>query len=198
MTRARVGELLARAERRLTEAGIAEARRDALRLLAHALGVDRLGLLALGRDAPVEADGFEPLLERRARREPLSFIVGRQGVLTLELAVSPDTLIPRADSETLVEALLEARPDRRSVTRLLDLGTGTGCLLLAACRSIRSLGVGVDRSEPAAGWRGRTLGRTASRRGAPSRAATGRADPWACRRDREQPAPTSRPRTCRA
>ena len=150
MTRARVGELLARAERTLTQAGVAGARRDALRLLAHALGVDRLGLLALGRDAPVEVDGFEHLLERRALREPLSFIVGRQGFWTLELAVSPDTLIPRADSETLVEALLEARPDRRSVTRLLDLGTGTGCLLLAALSEYpEAWGVGVDRSEPA-------------------------------------------------
>ncbi len=150
MTQARVGELLARAETTLRKAGVADARREAVRLLAHALGVERLGLLALGRDATVEADGFERLLERRVRREPLAFIVGRQGFWTLELAVSPDTLIPRADSETLVEALLEARPDRRSVTRLLDLGTGTGCLLLAALSEYPDAwGVGVDRSTSA-------------------------------------------------
>ena len=150
MTQARVGELLAHAGTTLRKAGIAEAERDALLLLAHALGVDRLGLLRLGRDAPVEVDVFEHLLERRALREPLAFIVGRQGFWTLELAVSPDTLIPRADSETLIEALLEARPERRSVTRLLDLGTGTGCLLLAALSEYpNAWGVGVDRSAPA-------------------------------------------------
>ncbi len=150
MTRARAGELLARAGTTLDEAGGPDPRRDALLLLAHALGVDRLGLLALGRDAPVEADGFERLLERRARREPLAFIIGRQGFWTLELAVSPDTLIPRADSEALVEALLAARPDRGSVTRLLDLGTGTGCLLLAALSEYPGAwGVGVDLSASA-------------------------------------------------
>lgn len=150
MTRARAGELLARAATVLEEAGIPDARREALLLLAHALGVDRLGLLALGRDALVEADGFERLLARRARREPLAFIVGRQGFWTLDLAVSPDTLIPRADSEALVEALLQARPGRGAVTRLLDLGTGTGCLLLAALSEYPAAwGLGVDRSAAA-------------------------------------------------
>lgn len=150
MTQARAGELLARAGTLLEEAGIPEARREALLLLAHALGMDRLGLLALGRDAPVEADRFERLLVRRARREPLAFIVGRQGFWTLELAVSPDTLIPRADSETLVEALLHARPERHQVRRLLDLGTGTGCLLLAALSEYpEAWGIGVDLSEAA-------------------------------------------------
>ena len=150
MTQARVGELLARAGTTLRKAGIADARREALLLLRHALGLDRLGLLALGRDAPVETARFERLLARRAGREPLAFIVGRQGFWTLDLAVSTDTLIPRADSETLVEALLEARPERRSVARLLDLGTGTGCLLLAALSEYPDAwGLGVDRSEAA-------------------------------------------------
>ena len=150
MTQAQVGELLLRAGTALEKAEILEQRREALLLLAHALGVDRLGLLALRRDALVEADRFEHLLARRLRREPLAFIVGRQGFWTRELAVSPDTLIPRADSETLIEALLQARPERGSVRRLLDLGTGTGCLLLAALSEYPDAwGVGVDLSAAA-------------------------------------------------
>ena len=90
------------------------------------------------------------MLARRAAREPLAFLTGRQGFWTLDLAVSPATLIPRADSEALIEALIGARPDRAAVRRVLDLGTGTGCLLLAALSEYPGAwGVGVDVSPPA-------------------------------------------------
>ncbi len=88
---------------------------------------------------------------RRAAREPLAYITGTRGFWTFEVAVSPATLIPRADSETLIEAALAAFPDRAAVSRVLDLGTGTGCLLLAALLEFPgAFGVGVDRVPQAA------------------------------------------------
>ncbi len=82
--------------------------------------------------------------------EPLALILGKREFWSLNFAVSPDTLIPRRESETLIEAALEAFRGG-SPRALLDLGTGTGCLLLAALSEFRSAsGVGVDRSPPAA------------------------------------------------
>ncbi len=143
-------DLLARGESRLGQAGVPEPRREARRLLAHALGLDATGLLSLDADAMLPRHGFELLLDRRAAREPLAYLTGRQGFWTLDLAVSPATLIPRADSETLIEALIAARPDRHAIRDVLDLGTGTGCLLLATLSEYgRAWGVGIDLSEPA-------------------------------------------------
>jgi release factor glutamine methyltransferase len=82
----------------------------------------------------------------------MAFLTGRQGFWTLDLEVSPATLIPRPDSETLITVALAARPERDTVRRILDLGTGTGCLLLAALTEYpAAFGVGVDRAPEAAG-----------------------------------------------
>ena len=147
----RVKDLLAEAEAVLAAAGIEQPRREARALLALSLGVDTGGLLAMGREAEVEPPGFADLLRRRAERTPMAYLTGRQGFWTLDLAVSAATLIPRADSESLIEALLQARPERAPVRRILDLGTGTGCLLLAALSEYPTAwGLGVDVSEAAA------------------------------------------------
>ena len=83
----------------------------------------------------------------RAAREPLALIVGWREFWSLRFRVSPATLIPRPDSETLVEAALAARPDSATPLRVLDLGTGTGCLLLAfLSERPRAFGIGIDRS----------------------------------------------------
>ncbi len=157
----------------LAAAGIEEPRREARLLLSHATGLDGAALLRY-LPASYPAPGYDDLVARRAAREPLAYLVGHQPFWTLDLLVSADTLIPRADSETLVEAALEAFPTR-NVGRVLDLGTGTGCLLLAALTEFPDAwGVGVDLAEGAAGL----ARRNAQRAGLDGRAAFVCAD-WA-------------------
>ncbi len=141
-------EALAQISTRLKAAGIDESRREARLLLAQALGCQVDDLLL--RDVVPEHAALD-LATRRAAHEPFALIVGRAAFWTLDLEVSPFTLIPRADSETLIEAALARFPQRDSVSRILDLGTGTGALLLAALAEFpRAIGVGVDRIEQAA------------------------------------------------
>ena len=101
-------------------------------LLAHALGRPR-GWLYAHADAAVAADEagrFDALLERRARGEPVAYLCGRRGFWTLDLAVTADTLIPRPETERLVELALERLP-RGGGARIADLGTGSGAIALA-------------------------------------------------------------------
>lgn len=135
----------------LAAAGIDDARREARLLAGWAAGTDLTGLLGRVSLPAVAAQHFREGLKRRAAREPMAFITGRAGFWSLDVRVSPATLIPRADTETLIEALLELRPDRSAVRSVLDLGTGTGALLLAALAEYpQALGVGVDLSPDAA------------------------------------------------
>lgn len=148
-----LAEFLRRAVARLRAAGVESAVADARLLAEAALGLDRTALLT-GGDRPVAAADqvrLAALIDRRAAREPVSRILGRRGFWTLDLALGPDTLDPRPDSETLVEAALAAFPDPAAPLRVLDLGTGTGCLLLAMlAERPRAWGVGVDLSPRAA------------------------------------------------
>lgn len=123
-------------------------RLDAELLMAEALGTDR-GAMLLNRMHDTVPSGFAALLDRRLNHEPVAYIIGRQDFWTLTLAVSPAVLVPRADSETLIEAAIAAFPDR-APARILDLGTGSGALLLAAVSHWpQAQGLGVDASEPA-------------------------------------------------
>lgn len=141
-----IGALLCAAGARLRAAGIEDPRREARLLLGHALGLDPAQLVARAHD-PVEAPGFEGLVARRAAREPAAHILGTREFWGVAFRVTPAVLVPRPETETLVEAALEAIPERASVRRVLDLGTGSGCLLCAALAEFpAAIGLGVDQS----------------------------------------------------
>lgn len=128
---------------------------DARLLLAHALGVDPAEL-ALREDAPVPPAVMavaEAMIDRRMRGEPVARIIGTKEFWSLSFLLSPGTLVPRPETETLVEAALreiDAGPGRAAPLRLLDLGTGSGCILLAVLSELpNATGLGVDRSADA-------------------------------------------------
>ncbi|HEY1934538.1 MAG TPA: peptide chain release factor N(5)-glutamine methyltransferase [Acetobacteraceae bacterium] len=135
----------------LRAAGIDNPRLEARLLLAHALGI-HADVLIRDPNLPAPTPGYDAMLARRAAHEPLAHILGHREFWSLSFAVSPATLIPRPESETLIEAALAAFTDRPPPGRILDLGTGTGCLLVAALHEFpQSFGIGVDRSLAAAG-----------------------------------------------
>lgn len=141
----------------LSVSGIETPDLEARILLAHAMGCDRDALFAR-RDELVpaavarEAHG---LLLRRMSGEPVARILGHREFWSLDLYLSPDTLVPRPDTETLVEQALTLFPDREAPLRILDLGTGSGAILAALLvERPRAMGIGVDLSEGAA-WTAR-------------------------------------------
>jgi release factor glutamine methyltransferase len=116
----------------LGERGVESGRLDAEHLLAHALGTTRLQLY-LQYDRPLdpgELAAFRPLLRRRGAREPLQYIVGRAAFRHLELVVDPRVLIPRPETEELVQIVLDWAAGRPGLTAL-DVGTGSGCIALS-------------------------------------------------------------------
>ena len=136
--------------------GVESPRLDAEHILAHVLGVGRLEMY-LQHERPLtagELDAFRPLLKRRAQREPLQYVLGRQAFRTLEIDVEPGVLIPRPETESLVEEVLGWARTHATPGGLagLDVGTGSGAIalsLLAEGPFTRC--VGVDVSEAALG-----------------------------------------------
>lgn len=136
---------------RLAGAGIPDAERESRFLLLGILGL-RPGDLILHGDRPLgdAAERMRAALDRRAAGEPVARILGAWEFWGLPFALAPDTLVPRPDTETVVEAALSALPDRDAPLRILDLGTGSGCILIALLTELpHALGIGLDRSEPA-------------------------------------------------
>ncbi len=147
-----VGDALAAAGRRLARAGVAEPRFEARLLMGHVLGAG--GAAVFGhpgrRLTPWQRRRWGALVARRCRREPMAHITGAREFWSLPFKTTADTLIPRPDSETVVDAALDWTGGRDRALEILDLGTGSGCLLLALLSGVRrARGTGVDISESA-------------------------------------------------
>jgi release factor glutamine methyltransferase len=120
-------EALSEAERRLAAAGIDTPRVDAELLVAHVLGVSRTGVHA---NLDTEVEGLEPLLARRERREPLAYVLGEWGFRRLTLKTDARALVPRPETETVVERALALLAGSAS-PQVLDVGVGSGAIALA-------------------------------------------------------------------
>jgi release factor glutamine methyltransferase len=137
------------------QAGIDSAEADARLLVAHALGIDRAELLANGERAlnPEQTKIIDALAARRLKREPIARIYGRKEFWSLSLQVTPAVLVPRPETETVVEAALDAAVRdalQMEKLRILDIGTGSGALLLALLSELpNAVGTGTDISTAA-------------------------------------------------
>ena len=120
------------AARLLQESGVPEARREAVSLLVHALACDHAYLIAHADEtlAPEQVARFRDSVERRASGEPLQYITGRQEFFRLDFEVTPDVLIPRPETELLIETALELLKEE-SAPFICDVGTGSGCIAIA-------------------------------------------------------------------
>ena len=142
--------MIAAAAERLAAAGCDSPRLDADLLLAHALGVGRAAVAVRSRPEPLDpavARRFDALVARRAGREPFAYIVGTKGFRHIDLRVDRRVLIPRPDTETLVEVAEDAAPPG---ARVHDVGTGSGAVALALAHERPDLRVTASDSSPAA------------------------------------------------
>ncbi len=146
-------DLIDRTATRLRAAGIESPRAEARRLLAYAVGASIEDVIAerVVSDA-ASTQRFEAAIARRVAHEPLAYITGEREFWSLRFAVGPEVLIPRPESEVLVESALKRFAQRDAAFDVLDLGTGSGCLLLAfLSERPNARGMGVDCSAGALG-----------------------------------------------
>ena len=140
------------ATRLLAEAGIENPRAEARLFLAHVLDVSRDQTLT-AIPTPRQAMEFETLVRRRAVREPFAYITGRKEFWSLDFQVGPGVLVPRPDTETLIEEALRIAPDRNAPLRIADLGAGSGAILIAALKEFpNARGIGFESSREAFGY----------------------------------------------
>ena len=148
-----IGALRRDLARRLATAGLEAPELEARLLLAQAVGCPPAALLSHADEVPEPAvvAAMEALLARRLAGEPAARLLGRREFWSLDFVLTPDTLVPRPDTETVVEAALAALPERDAPVRILDLGIGSGAILAALLvERPNAFGVGVDVSEGAA------------------------------------------------
>lgn len=140
---------LEEATQALAGAGIENPRREARLLLAHAMGISRDASLT-AVPTPEQAKAFAAFVTRRASFEPFAYIAGRKEFWSLAFEVGPGVLIPRPDTETLIEQALRLVPDRNAPLRIADLGTGSGAILLAVLSEFpNATGIGFESSPQA-------------------------------------------------
>ena len=150
--------VLGSAALRLYVAGVDSPRLDARLLLAHAADVAPDALIGNLEISPPIIATFEAYVARRILREPVAYIIGRREFWSLEFDVGPGALVPRPETETLIEETIRSFPDRSGALDVLDLGTGTACLLAACLSEYPNVrGVGVDASNAALKWAGRNI-----------------------------------------
>ncbi len=141
------------ATRALAAAGIDNPRGEARLLLAAALGISREDTLTLREISPEKEIWFREFVERRAVREPLAYITGHREFWSLNFEVGPGVLVPRPDTETLIEEALRLVPDPSAPLRIADLGTGSGAILIAALKEFpNATGMGFESSPDAFEW----------------------------------------------
>jgi release factor glutamine methyltransferase len=146
-----IAEALLGAAQALRRAGVPEARREAASLLAHLLGRDRTFLITRAEEklSPGTTEQFRSLVGRRAVGEPLQYITGHTEFFRLDFEVTPDVLIPRPETELLVELALDL-VDKAAETLLCDVGTGSGCISVSILHEREGArAVGLDVSERA-------------------------------------------------
>ena len=146
-----ISEALQKATEKLIKNNINEPRREANSLLSFALGKDKTFLIAHSEYqlSESESENFRKLLERRANREPLQYIRGTQEFFGLDFIVTPDVLIPRPETELLVEAAIEILETKKNA-RFCEIGTGSGCISVSILREVKSAyATGADISEKA-------------------------------------------------
>lgn len=149
-----VDAALAEAAADLAAAGIERPRFEARLLLEAASGRSRGEIVAHGSAllSQPEVDRLGLMVARRRQREPMAYILGRVEFWSLDFAVQPGVLVPRADSETMIEAVVTAFPDVKQPLRLLDMGVGSGCLIVTLLHLFPTAhGVGTDLDETALG-----------------------------------------------
>lgn len=163
--------------KRFSDAGITSARLEAQLLLAHVLGCSRVALYT-GFDKPLaetELTGYRELIRRRLGGEPVAYLLGEHEFWGLPLYVDDTVLVPRPDTETVVEVARSARTDRSAPCRVLDLCTGTGAIAIALAKELREARViATDVSDPAVAL----ARRNAERNGFADRVEVRRGDLW--------------------
>ncbi|MFB3895864.1 MAG: peptide chain release factor N(5)-glutamine methyltransferase [bacterium] len=135
-----ISDILKAAERQLNRVGIDSARLDSEVLLSHVLGCDRAYLLVHG-EKKINADQwsvFQKLVARREKHEPVAYLIGHKEFMGLDFLVTPDVLIPRPETEIIVETAINLA-GKMQQPKILDIGCGSGCIVISLAKHIQTV-----------------------------------------------------------